>query len=64
VLAGNYSYKELSKALDISVNTVRTHLKNIYKTTGVSSIKDLSSLFHGFIPMHPKFTPIPPQDNS
>jgi DNA-binding CsgD family transcriptional regulator len=64
VLAGNYSYKELSKALDISVNTVRTHLKHIYKTTGVSGIKDLSSLFLGFIPMHPKFMPKSPQDNS
>jgi DNA-binding CsgD family transcriptional regulator len=53
VLAGNYSYKELSKALNISVNTVKTHLKNIYQTTGVSNIAALSSLFHGFTPNHP-----------
>jgi DNA-binding CsgD family transcriptional regulator len=48
VLAGNFSYKELSKALNISVNTVKTHLKNIYQTTGVSNVAALSSLFHGF----------------
>jgi DNA-binding CsgD family transcriptional regulator len=53
VLAGNFSYKELSKALNISVNTVKTHLKNIYQTTGVSNIAALSSLFHGFTPNHP-----------
>jgi DNA-binding CsgD family transcriptional regulator len=64
VLAGNYSYKELSKALDISVNTVRTHIRHIYKTAGVSNITALSSLFHGFTPMHPKFTPKSPQDHS
>jgi DNA-binding CsgD family transcriptional regulator len=53
ILAGNYSYKELSKTLNISVNTVKTHLKNIYQTTGVSNIAALSSLFHGFTPNHP-----------
>jgi DNA-binding CsgD family transcriptional regulator len=53
VLAGNYSYKELSKTLNISINTVKTHLKNIYQTTGVSNIAALSSLFHGFTPNHP-----------
>jgi DNA-binding CsgD family transcriptional regulator len=64
VLAGYYSYKELSKALDISVNTVRTHIRHIYQTTGVSNITALSSLFHGFTPMHPKITPKSPQDHS
>jgi DNA-binding CsgD family transcriptional regulator len=53
VLAGNYSYKELSKTLNISVNTVKTHLKNIYQTTGVSNMTALSSLFHGFTSNHP-----------
>jgi len=48
VLAGNKRLKELSAALNISVNTVKTHLKHIYQTTGVSSITALSSLFHGF----------------
>ena len=48
VLAGNVSYKELSASLNISVNTVKTHLKHIYETTGVSNIAALSSLFRGF----------------
>jgi len=48
ILAGNSSYKEISAALNISVHTVKAHLKNIYKTTGVSNVAALSSLFHGF----------------
>jgi DNA-binding CsgD family transcriptional regulator len=56
VLAGNVRYKQLSAALDISVSTVKTHLKNIYQTTGVSNIAALISLFHNFTPIHPKFT--------
>ena len=50
ILAGNVSHKELSKTLNISVNTVKTHLKHIYQTTGVSGITGLSSLFHGYTP--------------
>jgi DNA-binding CsgD family transcriptional regulator len=50
VLAGNVSYKEISAALNISVNTVKTHLKHIYETTGVSNIAALSSLFRGYSP--------------
>jgi DNA-binding CsgD family transcriptional regulator len=53
VLAGNVSYKELSAALNISVNTVKTHLKHIYETTGVSNIAALSSLFRRFTSSHP-----------
>ena len=56
VLAGNVSYKELSAALNISINTIKAHLKHIYKTTGVSNIAALSSLFHGFTSNHPKIT--------
>jgi len=48
VLAGNVSHKELSSVLNISVNTVKTHLKHIYQATGVSNIAALSSLFHGY----------------
>jgi DNA-binding CsgD family transcriptional regulator/nitrate reductase gamma subunit len=64
ILAGNCSYKELSNALDISVNTVRTHIKHIYKTTGVSNMTALISLFRGFTPLNPKFTPKSPIENS
>jgi len=53
ILAGNVSYKELSNALNISVNTVKTHLKHIYQTTGVSNIAKLSSLFYGYTSNHP-----------
>jgi len=53
ILAGNVSYKELSKALNISINTVKTHLKHIYQTTGVSNIAGLSSLFYGYTSNHP-----------
>jgi len=57
VLAGNVSHKELSSSLNISVNTVKTHLKHIYQTTGVSNIAGLSSLFHGYSSIHPQITP-------
>ena len=53
VLAGNVTHKELSNVLNISVNTVKTHLKHIYQTIGVSNIAALSSLFHRFTPNHP-----------
>ena len=48
ILAGNVRHKQLSAALNISVSTVKTHLVHIYKTTGVSSIAALLSLFHGY----------------
>ena len=48
VLAGNVRYKQLSIALNISVSTVKTHLRHIYQTTGVSNIAALSSLFRGY----------------
>jgi len=53
VLAGNVSYKQLSNNLNISVNTVKTHLKHIYQTTGVSNIAALSILFRGYNSNHP-----------
>jgi DNA-binding CsgD family transcriptional regulator len=53
VLVGNVSYKDLSFSLNISVNTVKTHLKHIYETTGVSNIAALSSLFQGYTHNHP-----------
>jgi DNA-binding CsgD family transcriptional regulator len=57
VLTGHLSYKELSSVLNVSVNTVKAHLKHIYKITEVSSIAALSYLFRGFITSdHPYFT--------
>jgi len=53
ILAGNDSYKKLAVALNISTNTVKTHLKHIYQATGVSNMPALSSLFRGYNPNHP-----------
>jgi len=53
ILAGNVSHKELASSLNISVNTVKTHLKHIYLITGVSNVAKLSSLFHGYSSTHP-----------
>jgi DNA-binding CsgD family transcriptional regulator len=48
IVAGNKRYKELAGKLNISVNTVKFHLKNIYRITGVSNITALSNLLHEF----------------
>jgi len=48
ILAGNDSYKEISAVLNISVHTVKAHLKKIYKVTGVSNVAALSSLFRDY----------------
>jgi len=53
VLAGCLSYKKIAASLNISVNTVKTHLQHIYQTTGVSNIDGLSLLFRGFSKNHP-----------
>ena len=60
VLAGYNSQKELAETLNISTNTVKTHLKHIYQATGVSGIDALSLLFKGYTPAHPKITPKSP----
>ncbi len=52
LIAGNDSYKKLAAALNISVNTVKTHLKHIYQTTGISNLTALSTLFRGFSSTH------------
>lgn len=52
---GNGSYKELAAALNISVHTIKTHLKHIYKLTNTTNLKTLSALFSGYnIPITPK----------
>jgi len=53
VLAGNDNYKKLTAVLNISVNTIKTHLQHIYQATGVSNIDALSSLFSGYSSNHP-----------
>jgi DNA-binding CsgD family transcriptional regulator len=53
VLSGCSSYKKIAASLNISVNTVKTHLQHIYQTTDISNIDELSSLFRGFSENHP-----------
>jgi DNA-binding CsgD family transcriptional regulator len=48
VLAGSLRYKTLASSLNISVNTVKTHLQHIYQITGVNNIETLSALFSGY----------------
>jgi DNA-binding CsgD family transcriptional regulator len=60
VLSGYVSQKELAASLNISVNTVKTHLKHIYQTTGVSSVDALSLLFQGYVSNHPEIIPKSP----
>jgi DNA-binding CsgD family transcriptional regulator len=48
VLAGSLRYKSIASSLNISVNTVKTHLRKIYLTVGVNSIEALATLFHGY----------------
>jgi len=63
VLAGNVRYKELSSTLNISVNTVKTHLKHIYQATGVSNIAGLFSLFNGYASSKGAITRKSPQNH-
>jgi DNA-binding NarL/FixJ family response regulator len=43
------SNKEISDNLFISVNTVKTHIANVYQKMGVSQRMDLANLFKGMI---------------
>jgi hypothetical protein len=61
--AAVYPPKPLLKP-NIPVKQERNGIKHIYKTTGVSNMTALTSLFHGFTPIYPKFTPESPQDHS
>jgi DNA-binding CsgD family transcriptional regulator len=60
VLAGSLRYKTLASSLNISVNTVKTHLQHIYQITGVNNIEALSALFSGYSPNFSETTPKSP----
>ncbi|HSY17393.1 MAG TPA: response regulator transcription factor [Candidatus Acidoferrales bacterium] len=47
LLAKGYYYKEIGSNLNISMNTVRTHLKHIYEKLHVQSRKDATLKFFG-----------------
>jgi DNA-binding CsgD family transcriptional regulator len=60
VLAGSLRYKSISSSLNISVNTVKTHLKKIYLTVGVNNVEALAALFHGYSRNKEEITPKSP----
>ena len=64
VLAGASKYKSIASSLNISVNTVKTHLRKIYMTVGVNNTDDLVSLFHGYSSNKTDITPKSPQKNN
>ena len=57
VLSGSLRYKTLASSLNISVNTVKTHLQHIYQITGTNNIETLSALFSGYSPPRSETTP-------
>jgi DNA-binding CsgD family transcriptional regulator len=63
VLAGALRYKSIASSLNISVNTVKTHLRKIYLTVGVNNTETLASLFHGYSPSKTGITPKSPLKN-
>jgi DNA-binding CsgD family transcriptional regulator len=63
VLAGALRYKSIASSLNISVNTVKTHLRKIYLTVGVNNTETLASLFHGYSPNKTGITPNSPLKN-
>ena len=61
VLAGALKYKSIASSLNISVNTVKTHLRKIYLTVGVNNIEELAALFYGYSSNKTDITPKSPQ---
>ena len=41
----DFEYKEIGKKLDVSINTIRTHVKNIYNKCSVNSKYSLMNIF-------------------
>ena len=64
ILAGALRYKSIASALNISVNTVKTHLRKIYKIVGVNKIETLAYLFNGYTPNKTEITLKSPQKNT
>jgi DNA-binding CsgD family transcriptional regulator len=60
VLAGSLRYKSIASSLNISVNTVKTHLRKIYLTVGVNNVEALATLFHGYSQNEAEITPKSP----
>ena len=45
-LSAGYSYEEIANKMYISINTVRHHIKAIYKKRGVKNKIELANKFH------------------
>ena len=60
VLAGSLRYKSIASSLNISVNTVKTHLRKIYLTVGINNVEALAVLFHGYSQNKAEITPKSP----
>ena len=63
VLSGALRHKSIASSLNISVNTVKTHLRKIYLTVGVNNTEALASLFYGYSPNKTSLTSKSPQKN-
>jgi ATP/maltotriose-dependent transcriptional regulator MalT len=46
-IASGYSYLEVATSLNISLETVRTHIRNAYKKLQINNRKDAASLLNG-----------------
>jgi DNA-binding CsgD family transcriptional regulator len=49
IIAGNKRYKELAVKLNVSVSTVKFHLKNIYQDAGIPNLTALSNFLREFV---------------
>lgn len=48
-IASGYSYLEVATSLNISLETVRTHIRNAYKKLHINNRKDAASLLNGHV---------------
>lgn len=48
LLSKGYTAKEVSTVLNISYQTVRTHLRNIYQKLDVNSLNQAVAIYHGY----------------
>ena len=61
VLAGALRYKSIASSLNISINTVKTHLRKIYQIVEVNNTEALMSLFRGYSSSNTDITSKSPQ---
>ncbi|MBN2771423.1 MAG: helix-turn-helix transcriptional regulator [Spirochaetes bacterium] len=47
MLAGGLTYRQISSELDISENTLKTHVTNAYNKLGINNKIEMMNLLHG-----------------